>query len=202
MNMAKKLSLLLAATAVLAFAVPAFAHAETGLTMPEGTLITPGTIITGTNILDPATGTKQVITTSARLSSITCESVMVAAKLTVNSSTEVKAGEAGAFEQTASICFRGGRAEVKVFGIQLNELQTKGGGTGKVSLSYKVEITPGGTVCTFTGTNDVFTYTPGSDTITIENGALSVTPAACGSAALDGSFTLSTKGTTEPVLLM
>lgn len=192
--MAKKFSVLLAAVAVLAFAVPAFASASTGLTMPEGTFIPTGTVITGTNI-----GT--VTTTSEKLGSITCENVMVAAELTVNSAAEVKAGEASPSEQTATTCFRAG-AEVKVFGIQLKELQTNGGGTGKASAAFKVELTPGGTVCTFEGTNDVGTYVPGTDKIKIEKGALTVSPLACGkSASLDGEFTMTTKGTNEPVFL-
>jgi hypothetical protein len=196
MNMKKKLSLLLAAVAVLAFAAPSFASAaETGLTMPEGTLVSPGTIITFTNI-----GPWKK--TSEKLGTITCENVMLAAKLSVNSKTEVKATEAGASEQTATTCLRGG-AELKVFGIQLKEVKTNGGGTGTISLAYKVELNPGGTVCSFEGTNMVFTYIPGSDTIKIEKGSMSVTPAACGkSSALDVEFTMTTKGTTEPVFLM
>jgi hypothetical protein len=191
--MTKKLSLLLTAAAVLAFAVPAAASASTGLT-EGGVLIEVGKFITGTNI-----GT--VTTTSEKLGNITCEHVMVAAKLTVNNTSEVKAGEAAASEQTASTCFRAG-VGVSVTHINLEELKTNGGGAGKFSVTYEVELTPGGTVCTFTGMNDTFSYTPGSDSIRVENAALTVVPFACGkSATLDGSFTITTRNTTESVFL-
>jgi hypothetical protein len=181
--MTKKLSLLLAAVAVLAFAVPAFASASTGLT-ENGKLIATGQLITGTSI-------GQVTTTSEKLGDITCQEVMVEAELVTNTTSEVKATKGGT--QSATTCFRNG-AEVKVFGIELNELKTTGGGTGTASAAFKVELTTGGTVCEFKGSSDVGTYTPGSDVITISSQPLSVTPLACGkSASLDGSFTMTTR---------
>jgi hypothetical protein len=180
--MTKKLSLLLAAVAVLAFAVPAFASASTGLT-ENGKLIATGQLITGTSI-------GQVTTTSEKLGDITCQEVMVEAELVTNTTSEVKATKGGT--QSATTCSRAGAKE-EVFGIELNELKTTGGGTGTASAAFKVKLT-GGTVCTFVGTSDVFTYSPGGDVIAISSQPLSVTPVACGkSASLDGSFTMTTR---------
>jgi hypothetical protein len=190
--MAKKLSLLLTAVAVLAFAAPSFAAAETGLTMPEGTLVPTGTIITGTSM-------GVVKTTSEKLGTIECQNVMVEAKVTANSGTTVKAEEGGT--STATTCTRAG-ASVSVENIHLTELHTEGGGTGTASASFDVKLSEKLT-CHFVGTNDVGTYS--GNTINVEKGKLTVTPASCGeSASLDGDFTLSTQGkpTTEPVILM
>jgi hypothetical protein len=181
--MTKKLSLLLAAVAVLAFAVPAFASASTGLT-ENGKLIATGQLITFTNI-------GEVTITSEKLGNEPCRNVMLEAELVTNTTSEVKATKGGT--QSASTCTRSG-AEVKVFGIELNELKTTGGGTGTISLAFKIELNAGGTVCSYVGTNITFTYTPGSDVIRIASGALSVTPLACGkSASLDGEFTMTTR---------
>jgi hypothetical protein len=46
------------------------------------------------------------------------------------------------------------------------------------------------------------TYTPGSDIIKASEGALTVSPAACGTAKIDAEFTLTTRETKEPVFLM
>jgi hypothetical protein len=189
--MAKKLSLLMSAVAVLASAVPAAASAATGLT-EGGKLIATNQIVTFTNI-------GEMTLTSEKLGNEPCKSVMLEAELVVNTASEVRATKGGT--DSATSCSRAG-AEVKIFGIELNEVKTNGGGTGTISLAFKIELNPGGTVCSYVGTNMTFTYTPGSDAIRIASGPLSVTPAACGkSSSLDGEFTLTTRNTTMPLLL-
>jgi hypothetical protein len=193
--MKKRLSLLLAVVAVLAFAVPAFASAATGLT-EGGKRIEVGKIITGTNI-------GEVTTTSEKLGNIVCKNVMVETKVGTNSTSKVVLETGGT--QSASACFRE-TAEVKVFDIELSKLETTGGGNGSVSAAFKVELAPGGPTCSFVGTNDTFAYPENGDKVKIENAALSVTPLACGkSAELDGEFTITTptneKKETLPVFL-
>jgi hypothetical protein len=198
MTMKKKLSLLLAMSAIVAFAAPAFASAATGLT-ENGVLIPVGSKLEYTSL-------GIFLITSEKLGNIECKAATFTTIVVRNGAAEAdESGVAG--RSTASTCSRAG-TEVKVFGIEVPEIKTTGGGTGVISQAFKVELTPGGTVCTFVGTNDTFTYKPtetseGGAVITVEKGALSVTPAACGkSASIDELFTRETDETNIHVFLM
>src|SRR5262245_26575537 len=82
MTMLKKLSLILAAVAVLAFAVPAFANATTGLT-EAGVLVAPKQKVEIENI-----GT--VTTTSPKLGSLECTFVTVTGEVATNTTSTVR----------------------------------------------------------------------------------------------------------------
>jgi hypothetical protein len=197
-SMAKKLSLLLAAVAVLAFAVPAFASAATGLT-ESGKLVPVGTNIVGTNV-------GNVITTSTKTGNITCGTVTVTAKVTANSSAKVTAAGNEA-TTTASSCTVAGGGVANVSKINLSSLETTGGGTGTAVLSFQVEL-PGGVICKYSTPGGTGTYNPsetaeGGNVITLSEVPLSVTPAACGTTAkLDGKFKMETDGTSTSVFLL
>jgi hypothetical protein len=195
-NMTRKLGLLLAAVATLAFALPAFASAATGIT-EAGALITTPRIITFTNI-----GTMTI--TSAKTGTIPCQNVMLEAELASNSGAGVVATEGGS--QSITTCVRNG-AGISVKNTRLSTVKTSGGGTGTVALSFDWELSKT-LSCHFVGNADTFTYNPtetseGGDVITISGGPMEVTPAACGeSARLDVELTLTTQSTTTPVYLM
>jgi hypothetical protein len=191
---AKKLSLLLAAVAVLAFAVPAFASASTGLT-ESGSLVAVGTEVLGTN-------NGVITTTSSKTGNINCEEVKVYGKILANSAAEVRANNTGTANTSfATKCSNTNGATVEVSEIKLNELKTTGGGVGTASISFKIKL--GSLTCSYTTTTGSGTYVPGASPaeITISEQALSVTPIACGTTAkLDGKFKLSTVGGTALVL--
>ena len=186
--MAKKFNLLMAAVAVLAFAVPAMASAAPSVTSKAGTLAPVGTIITGTS-----TNTEL----STNLGTLKCEKLIVKGKITENSGSSVKVTKEG--EGTTSGCKVGTEALTWTDLTLLNITSTVDK-SGTVGLHFVMDL-PGDVTCTYEGAAVPFTYTSGSDTITI-SGNLKPTPAACGAEAktkFTGSYTL-TIGST-PVIL-
>lgn len=186
--MAKKFSLMLAAIAVIAFAIPAFASASEA-TLPEGTRAPVGTAITGTG--------NDIILQSNLLGTITCEKLNLNGKITKNDGTTIE-GSGENSSPTQAGC-KNGTKEVKVTSVNLESLKSSVSGSGTVSFSSVVDV--GTLTCTFTGTNVAGSYTPGTDTLSFSSATGVVgSPAACGTAKLSGSFTLES-GTT-PLILM
>jgi hypothetical protein len=186
--MAKKLSLLLAAVAVLAFAVPAFASAATPtLVFSEGGALVP----TGTQI--KGTGTN-VVLTSNLLGEIKCEKLNLLGTLEVNSLTagiEGKNTNAEGEKPETSNC-KNGTKSVVVTNVTLTSLKSTVGGAATASFTAKVDV---GTelVCNYTGTNVPGTYLNGGSTITFSGASgITATPPACGTNKLDGAFVLET----------
>jgi hypothetical protein len=191
--MAKKFSMLLAAVAVIAFAVPSFANAETGLTETAGTFIPVGTKVEATNI-------GAVTTTSTKTGNIKCEEVTVTGEVAVDSAAEVKISPTsdGVEHNFAKKCSVPSGAEVKVTSIKITEISTKGevkSGSvkkGKFVVSFVIDV--GTATCTYTTSAGEGTYVAGSDVMSVAEAPLTVSPAAaCGSSAkLDGEFTVRT----------
>jgi hypothetical protein len=187
--MFKRFSVLLAATAVLAAAVPAMASASS-LTAPAGSLVgVPNTIT--------ATGS-DVIITSNLLGAITCEVLNVKASLSKNNgSTWIAAGVSELPGQNN--CKNGANPDkVEITAMQVTELTSTTAGTGTMSFTTSLDIDkPSGSIsCTYTGTKVPFTYTSGEmgankGVITFTNAAgITGAPTSCGTAKLDGKFTL------------
>jgi len=187
--MAKKLSLMLAAAALLAFAIPSMANAATGLTTggsPGGVLVPVGTKIRGTNV-------GVITTTTNKVGNIECSTVTVEGEVTENSETKGIKG-VGVGEGTASECNVGGNAAT-ITNIKLNSLASSAAETeeGKAELSFTADL-PGSTVCNFSTAagGTVGTFVTNSDKITFTKAPLVAAPTGCGKATLDGTFTLET----------
>jgi hypothetical protein len=177
--MAKKLSLLLAAVAVAALAVPVTANASS-ITSSAGKLAPVGTTLT-------ATGT-DVNITSAILGSITCSTLTLDVTLDLNSGSTFTATE-GPELPAQSGCVTNGRPFL-ITGVEVTHLVSTTSGTGTSSFILGLEIFTSPKVhCTFTGTKVPFTYVVGSDTIAFSNAA-GVSGGPCGTAKLDGTFTI------------
>ncbi len=179
-NMVKKLSLLVAAVAVLAFAVPAMASAS-ALTNPGGggELTAVGTAITGTG--------SNVVLKSSTLGEIKCETLTLSGKVVKNSGGEVE-GSASNENPPTKNC-KNGEKTVVVTKVELTKLFTSTSGSGTANFVAKIDV--GSTACTFTGTSVPFTYTPKTTTGVITfTSAGGVSGGACGTAPLTGSFIL------------
>jgi hypothetical protein len=182
-TMTKKFSLLLAAIAVLAFAVPGMASAH-AVTSKANVLAPVGTEITGTG--------SDVTLTSNLLGAITCEKLTLKGKITKNDGSTVE-GSGGA-EKPPTVGCKNGTNPVTVTSVTVTKLFA--GTVGGVSKTYAtfdatVDIEkPGETLeCTFTGTEVPFTYTSGGNSIVFTEAAgIKGAPAACGTAKLDGTF--------------
>ncbi len=184
--MAKKLSLLIAAVAVWAIAVPAMASAAPTATA-GGTVVKVGETITATG--------SDVILTAATVGNITCQQINLGAQLTKNNDTEGVAMKS-INQFTYNNCTNKNGA-VTITTIELTNLVANVSGSVSAFFVSKIDL---GTklTCTFTGTSVPGGYTAGTDTVTF-TGATGVNGGACGTATLDGSFTLEL-GTT-PVLI-
>ena len=178
--MAKKLSLLLAAVAVLAFAVPAFASAAPTLQTPGGEILKTPQAIKGT-------GTN-VTLTSSTLGKIICGSLNLNGTLNVNTVAAGIEGSGVNEKPEQSNCLNGTKSVI-VTGVTLTNLKSTVGGTATASFTATVDIAA--LECTFTGTNIGGTYTNGGNTLSFsEAGTITSSPAACGTAKLDASFVL------------
>jgi hypothetical protein len=190
--MIKKLSLLLAAVAVLAFAVPAMASAHK-VTSKAGTLAAVGTIITGTG--------SDVTLTSSLLGPITCGTLTLTGELTVNDGTNVT-GKGTTNNPPSTDCTNEGQPVV-VTSVAISSLKAEGTETN-VSFVATVDInSPKPVECTFTGVKVPFTYTVGGDSIVFTKAAGITSTGGCGPATLDGSFTIEIikEGVSTPVIL-
>jgi hypothetical protein len=180
--MVKKLSLLLAAVAVLAFAVPAMASAH-AVTSKAGTLAPKGTIITGTG--------SDVTLTSSVLGTITCTSLTLTGEITENNGTNVT-GKGTSNNPPATGCTNNGNP-VTVTSVAISRLAAEGTETN-ASFVATIDIKkPSETLeCTFTGTKVPFTYTVGGNSLVFKNaeGGGILGTKGCGSATLTASFAI------------
>jgi hypothetical protein len=188
--MAKKLSLLLAAVAVLAFAIPSMASAA-GVTSKAGTFAPVGTEITGT-------GT-EINLKSSTLGNIICGKLTLHGKLTLNNGTNF-AGEGVAETPKTENC-KNGTKTVVVTSVSLTNLHNtavteaevkEGVGTGVASFTATVDV---GTEleCTFTGKEIKGKYKVGGSALEFTEAlstGITSSPAACGTAKLIGNFPL------------
>jgi hypothetical protein len=190
--MAKKLTLLIAAVAVLAFMVPAMASAAAPLTESGGTVVVP----VGSAII--ATSTNVRINTS--LGTLSCKKVVFKNNVSAN---EVTGGKTRA-EATSLETFTAQECEVEgikapVEKLRVPNLQTgtalglpTGNGTATISFTA---LLPGPLDCLYTGTNVPFHYltTTLTNSIKFFSVALTGSPTACGSATFSGEFALTTR---------
>ncbi len=175
--MAKKLSLLMAAVAVLVFAVPAMASAApTATNSKTGEVLKPGTAVT-------ATGT-DVTLTFATIGNLTCGHLNFTGTLTKNNDTE--GVESESINQFTSAECTNKNGAVNFTEIRIHTTITASG-TVKITIKFVFDL--GGLTCTFNGTNVAGAYSPGTDTITFTE-ATGLNGGACGTAKLDGSFTM------------
>jgi hypothetical protein len=191
-NMAKKFSLLLAALALLAFAVPTMASAAK-LT-EGGKLVEPGTAILGTG--------SNVELNSNLLGSIICEKITLKGTVTKNNGTEVEGS--GENKEPGTTNCKNGVKPVKVTSVNLKKLFVKSAteATGSFETTIDIGKEPETVIeCTFTGENIPGSFVNETDTVSFNTTTFSVKgSAACGNAKLKGSFTLETTNGT-PVIL-
>lgn len=176
--MAKKLTLFLAAAAVIALAVPAFASAAAA-TDGSGNLLANGTLISGTSTN---------ATTVTSLGNLTCETVKVNGELTTNNGSTVTAVGVGAGEPTNC---KLGKKTIEITDITLVDLHA-GSETNTITVTFRAHL-PGEILCHFVGTIP-FTYTTGGSSLTISEGNLEGTPEACEPGLLSGTFNLAQTG--------
>jgi hypothetical protein len=182
--MAKKLSLLLAAFAVVAFAAPAFASAAPEVTI-NGLRAPVGTAITGTS-------TNFVIGTS--IGNVRCAIVEFSAETTINNGSTVGVVGTSPFS-TTKCSFKGG-TPITIDDATLLSLHSSEAGKG--TLGPTAEATLPELTCHYSGSAVPFTYTSGGNTLSI-TGSLKASPAACGAAVASGAFTITSPG--GPVVL-
>jgi hypothetical protein len=166
-HMAKKLTLPLAAVAVLlALVLPATAAAEDVL-LPVGTLIK----VSGKNL------TVQ----SATLGQIKCNKWEWQGKLKENGGTLLIESMPG----SGSECINGTKTVV----VNSTKIEpTKAVGESG-TLGYQLNVTIGGSLtCAWTGTG-VWTFTKGTDEAAPGESKLTASPAACGTSKVTGAFT-------------
>jgi len=185
--MIKRLTLVASVIAVVAFAAPAMASANPQLTMPAGTTVPKGTLITGTS-------TNAVTKTS--IGELKCEKVVLNGEVTENSGTSVTG--VGIGEGTTTTCTDNG-AKISIVDVTLSDLHSSESEKGTATFSFKGELPVVGT-CTYTGTGAPFTYVTNSDIIKFTEATLTASPKACGTAHLSGEFTLETTGGGEVIL--
>jgi hypothetical protein len=185
--MIKKLTLLaMAIAAIGAFAVPAMASAAQALTMPAGTLVSPGTGLVGTS---------HNTTTATSLGKLECETVELTGEVTENSGTTFAGKGSGS---TSGKCFlvKGEtKKEIKITHIVLNSLMSEEGSKANVNFSFEADLPT--ITCTFsTGAGGVTaTYVNGGSVLKLTNQTLG--GGACGNGTINGEFTV----TTDPASL-
>lgn len=188
-TMAKKFSLMMAAAAVIALTIPAFASAVE-VTLPAGTRAPVGTSITGTG--------NDIILQSNLLGSITCENLNLNGEITKNDGTTVE-GSGANTSPTQAGC-KNGTKEVKITTFNITNVKSTVAGSGTATFT---SIWDTGTLsCTLTGTKVPYTYAVGSNVITFSSASgITGSPAACGTGKLSGSFALEQTGTEIKLIL-
>jgi hypothetical protein len=188
MNMARKLTLLLSAVALLAFAIPPFARADS-ITSKAGVLAPINSAVT-------ATSTNLTITNTP-FGTIACTKVTLDLDLSKNNGSEVGAvGTAGSADHCA--------ATDKLVAIDSPSLTTltAGAASGTTFVTIDFTATIGPAKCAYqtdSPTSVPFTYAKGSDTISIAGTLEDPARAACLTPTIEGDFTLTLGGT--PVIL-
>jgi hypothetical protein len=196
----KKLSVLLGAIALLAFAIPSTAFAGN----PELTWETS----TGSGLKPVPIGTKifgtgtDVNITSNPLGNITCGKLNLTGSLTVNSGNVVEGSGVEEPEPFQEECANGTN-KVKVTSVHVTKLRTSESEKGTASFTSVVDV--GELKCTFTGTNVPFTYVTNSDKLVFTKASgVVASPKGCGTVTLDGTFTFEAKndsGVVVPIII-
>jgi hypothetical protein len=178
--MAKKLTLLATAIAVLAFAaVPAFASAA----KLEMTATGGGAVPVGT----PITGISTDAITETSLGTLSCKEVVLNGEVTKNEAT---VAEGVGTSSSTTECFVE-KEPINITDVTLINLKSAASGSGTASFSFVADL-PASLTCTYTGTNAAFTYTPGGSVLAFSKAKLTASPTACGTAKLTGHFSLAT----------
>jgi hypothetical protein len=165
--MSKKLTLALAAVAVvLALVIPATATAEDVL-LPVGTQIKVST-------------TKGFTIASSKLGNITCSEGTWEGELNENGGKLLIKSMKG----SAKECKSTSGASVVMNSTFIEPTKIEEGEVEKGKLSWKFNLTVNGTVtCTLTSTTATFAWTIGGDKSAFNEDILTVTPVACGTSA-------------------
>lgn len=187
--MAKKLSLLIASIAVVAFAVPASASAAPALTDPPGTLLKVGTLFQGTT-------SNFLIETS--LGKITCANAFFTGELTHNAGTTFRG--VGKGQQFGTMCVLNGTTPVQVTDITVKELHSATVGSGTINWTITAHL-PSGVTCHFESLSMPYTYASGSDSIRFTKGDFKSLPLACEPGLFTADFTIETDGEGSPIIL-
>lgn len=179
--MIRKLSGLVAAIAIVVFAVPAVANAA-ALTMPANTLVPVGTGVT-------LFSTNTTVVTS--LGTISCAEVIINTEVDENTGAEW--GAHGIGKEIAAGC-KLGTKEIEITELNTEQFFSVGaGGEGRLIFTFKADLP--GVTCHYESTSlpaTSFTYVAGTDTFTIPKQKLVATPAACKPGEISGSFTVET----------
>jgi hypothetical protein len=186
--MRKKISLPLAAVAVVAFALPASADAH-AVTSKAGTLAPKGTLITATGI-DPTWN-------SAILGPITCKSLTLTTEITENNGTNVTASGPNANPPTQD-CTNGTHLIVTTK-FDITRFAAEGTETNMSFVATVDFETLPPIECTFTGTKLPFTYTAGGNSIVFTKAGPITSTGGCGTATLNATFAIEIGST--PVIL-
>lgn len=177
--MARKLSLFLAAAAIVAFAAPALASAAPEITV-NGARAPIGTQISGSS-------TNTVWKTE--LGNFTCGTVTFSGQITANTGSTF-AGK-GTSAMTTSSCFFKGTTAFTIDDATLLSLHSATPGAGTASLTYTA--TAFGLTCHYSNAALPFTYPALGNTLTVK-GELTASPAECGNTAIESTFTITSPG--------
>jgi hypothetical protein len=186
--MIKKLGLLLAAVALMAFAVPTMAGAH-AVTSKANTLAPTGTILTLTG--------EDVTSPSSVIGTTTCKKLTLLLTLKINDGTNVT-GSGATNTPTSEGCVNGTH-KVTVTEINITQLKAEGTETW-VNFVWTEDIAASPTLeCTFTGTKVPFKYAAGTDTIVFDKAPGISGSSGCGTATLTATFAVEIEKT--PVIL-
>lgn len=183
--MARKAILLCTTVALFAASVPALASAAPTMTV-GGSAVKVNETITATGV--------DIIFTSSTVGDITCGQLNLGAQVTKNDDTNGVAMKSINQFTSGSCTNKNGTVDITKLEIPFITANV----SGSITISFTAEIDLGKLTCTFTGTSVPGGYKSGSDTITF-SGATGIVGGACGTAKLDGSFTLELGST--PALL-
>lgn len=172
--------------ALVALAAPAIASAE--LTS-GGIPVAPGEVFHA-----ESTNFKKTDSLGTRM----CESFSFDSEVTENEGSTF--ADVGVGEGKASVC-KLGTTSVIVRNIKLSSLISTKTGTGTIVFSFE-EVLPGRT-CKYvsSGSGTAVSWTPPSGSIHI-SGALTASPAACGTMSISGDFALSQPGSPAGGLIL
>jgi hypothetical protein len=183
MKMARKLTLFLSAMALLAFAIPTFAHAD-AITSKAGVLAPKNSVVTGVST--------NTVTTNTPVGTLECKNVTISATIDTNDGTNVAASGTGG---STVGCEAGGKL-LTIDNPTMTTL-TAGGLAGTTFVTLDFTATVGPVTCAYqndSATSVPFTYVKGSDTISIKGTLEDPARPACLTPTIEGDFTLTIGG--------
>jgi hypothetical protein len=190
--MGKKAKIVLGALAtVIALMMPAVANA-TELT-EGGTLVPVGSRLTAFST---------DFEWESPLGTFTCETFDAGGTVTQNGGGVVQ-GVGNGESSTANCVIDPEKLPITLEEVQLIGVNMSSPASGNISLSFKVMVPGLPNGCVYSGTTPA-TYSSGSDTLVVNGGGLEGTPSICGEQGelvLRAHFTLTTAGTSTPVIL-